>query len=110
MLSVQSIVTSGMRAQSTRLAVSAHDVANVSTDGHEAQRTVLEGRADGGVTASVESEGAPVARDGAGVMLSTTSLSTEAVEQISAQRAFEANVAVLRAADDMDRSLLDIVG
>lgn len=113
MLSVQSIAASGLRAQSTRLAVSAHDVANVNTDGHQAQRTVLEAQPQGGVSARVEPEGGPpplAVRDGAEVMLSTTDISTEAVEQISAQRAFEANIAVLRAADDMDESLLDLVG
>ena len=96
-----------------RLAVSAHDVANVSTDGYQAQRTVLEDQPQGGVSARIKPESGAAflaVGDGADVMPSTTDLSTEAIEQISAQRAFQANIAALRAADDMSASLLDIVG
>ena len=36
-------------------------------------------------------------------------LATEAVEQISASSAFKANIAVLKTADDMQQTLLDIL-
>ena len=48
-----SAAISGLRAQSTVLAVSAHNVANVNTDGFKKQRVSMAASPYGGVVASV---------------------------------------------------------
>ncbi len=86
-----------MQAAQLRLASSAHNVANLQTPGFQRQQVQQQALPpQAGVQAQVRpgSEG--------------TELNTEAVEQISASYAFKANVLMLRSADAMIGSLLDV--
>ena len=131
MSSVFDIAVSGLRAQGRRLAVSADNVANLSSlgvhpdpalaspDGFAPQRTVFSSQALGGVVASA----APIApaaflsfqpdhpdADSDGLVpLPNVSLEQEVVEQIQALRLFQANVKTIQVQDRMLGALLDIV-
>lgn len=90
---------SGLAAQSARIQVSAHNVANVNSQDFTPQRVTL-AEGPGGVRAIVE----PAPDPAAGV-----DLATEMVDQLSASRAYEANLAVLRGETERFESLLEIV-
>lgn len=99
MSALGSIAFSGLQAAQTRLAVSAHNVANMDTPGQAAQRVREVAAGDlGGVSTQV------VRASGEGV-----SLEREALEQITASAAYRANVFVLRAAQATAGSVLDLL-
>ena len=127
------IAVSGLSAQSRRLAVSADNVANLSSlgvhpdpqratpEGFAPQRTVFSSLAQGG--GGVAAATAPITPasflayqpdhpdadpDGL-VPLANVSLEQEMVEQILALRLFQANVKTIQAQDQMLGALLDIV-
>ncbi len=135
MSSVFSVAVSGLKAQSHRLAVSADNVANVSSlgvhpdprlarpEGFAPQRTVFNSQAQGQGGGGVVASTAPIAPasflslrpdhpdadpDGL-VPLPNVSLEQEMVEQIQALRLFQANVATIQTQDRMLGALLDIV-
>lgn len=92
-----SIAQSGLQAAQLRLHSSAHNVANLQTPGFARQQVQQQAQGPlGGVQARVTP-----AAEGAG-------LEAEAVEQMAASYAFKANVLVLRTADDVLGSLLDV--
>ena len=130
MTQILSTALSGLTAQAKKLEVSASNVANLRSLGVQPgssqpqagefapQQTALISTAGGGVRAepvpvspaSVPSyePGAPDA-DGNGVVpRPNVSLEQEIVTQIEAQRAFEANLKVIEAEDDLLGELLDI--
>ncbi len=137
--SVFDIAVSGLRAQSRRLAVSADNVANVSSlgvhpdpelaqpEGFAPQRTVFSSQAlaqgGGGGGGGVAASTAPItpaaflsyqpdhpdADPDGMVPLPNLSLEREVVEQIQALRLFQANVKTIQAQDQMLGALLDIV-
>jgi len=103
---------SGLQLQSRRLEVSAHNVANASTDGFRAQTVVAREAAAGGVTSSVRATGDPAplrVETGALIEASNTDLANEVVVQISARAAYGANLAALEAALDAEDALLDLL-
>ncbi len=131
MSSVFNIAVSGLTAQSRRLAVSADNVANLSSlgvhpdpqlakpQGFAPQRTVFSSRALGGVAASTvpitpaaflsyQPDHPDADPDGL-VPLPNVSLEREVVEQIQALRLFQANVKTIQVQDQMLGALLDIV-
>ncbi len=106
---------SGLTAFSTQIDVTAHNVANVNTDGFKKSYTEFVSVETGGVLPVVrkdDSAGPMVLRDsGYGpiqVELSNVDLGEETVNQILAQRGFEANISTLKTADDMLGTILDI--
>ncbi len=106
------ISNSAMALQAQRLAVSAHNVANLNTEGFEASQVVASEAAGGGVTGRITPTGEPaplLSRDGVAVALSNTSLVGETVNRVSALRAYQANAAVFRTAQEMDREALDLM-
>ncbi len=134
MRSVFDIAVSGLRAQSRRLAVSADNVANVSSlgvhpdpqlakpEGFAPRRTVFSSQALDGVGGGVAASMAPITPasflsyqpdhpdadpDGL-VPLPNVSLEQEMVEQIQALRLFQANVKTIQVQDQMLGALLDI--
>lgn len=110
----RSIALSGLLVQERRLAASANNVANVNTDEYEAQRVETETARGGGVTSRLAPTGdpAPIIVDETGEprTMSNTNLIQEQVNQMQARTAFSANLAVLRTADEMEESLLDVKG
>ena len=104
---IGSIASSGLRAESRRLEQSAHNVANVNTDGYEAARVESRSEAHGGVSTAVYTRQGLPAPAATTPGSSTTDLAEETVTQMSSQRAFQANIAVLRTADAMLGELVD---
>ncbi len=131
--SVFDIAVSGLRAQSRRLAVSADNVANLSSlgvhpdpelakpEGFAPQRTVFSSQTPGGggvgaSTATITPASFlayqpdhPDADPDGMVPLPNVSLEQEVVEQIQALRLFQANVKSIQVQDQMLGALLDIV-
>ena len=111
MNSVSSIALSGLRFASTRLARSAQNVANVNTNGYEAQREVAREQPNGGVAGTTEPTYAPHPTydlSGEEVLGSNTDLVSETVEQLGAAQQFKASLALLRTDQELTKSLLDI--
>jgi flagellar basal body rod protein FlgG len=108
---VSSIALSSMSVASARLARSAHNVANVNTDGYEAERSVVREARNGGVTSSSEPTHAqhPTFERGADEVLgSNTDLISEQVEQLGAVQQFKASIALLKTDQEMTQSVLDL--
>jgi len=128
---------SGMTANAVRLRNSASNVANMQTRGaipstppsqavsggngpqvYQAVTTQLSTTASGGVSAGTNptlpsylvgyDPQASFANEDGMVALPNVDLAREAVEQIVAQHSYEANIATIRTADEMERSLLDL--
>lgn len=126
MIDAISTAQSGLSAQATSMAVTANNVANADTDGYRARDARLEtGPGGQGVRVSEISEDTSAgdlrpetgsAGSDAGVSqpgvdlaaMSNVDLASQSVNMIEASRAFEANVAVIRTADDMAGTLLDM--
>lgn len=117
---------SGLRAMSASMAVAAGNVANAATDGYTSREAVLSSGPDGqGVQVSLVDEdtatagstaqdaaaagpSAPYPPELAALGAGNVDLVGESVNMIAASRAFEADVAVLRSADEMAGTLLDL--
>jgi flagellar basal-body rod protein FlgC len=115
MMSTIHSVLSGLGAYAKQVEVSANNVANVNTDWFKKSHAELVSVETGSVLPVVrkdDSAGPTVLRDsGYGstqVELSNVDLGEEVVNQIIAQRGFEANLKTIKTADDMLGSLLDI--
>jgi flagellar hook protein FlgE len=100
---VASIAISGLRAETARLATSAQNVANINTDGYQPERVVSHERAGGGVSTQVvptyDASGRASALAEPGP--SQTDLAEERVAQLNSVHAYQAQLAVLRTADEM---------
>jgi flagellar hook protein FlgE len=96
MASISSIALSGMNAAQTQLQASAHNVANLSTEGFKRQEVVQTEQPGGGVKASVTRS-----------PLEGSSLETDVVAQLQAKNAFLANLAVFKTSNKMTGALLD---
>jgi flagellar basal body rod protein FlgG len=99
------IASSGMRLETQRLAQSAANTANVQTPDYAARRVEGVTQVNGGVRGvSVPTYGPRAVRvedNGSTTQLSNTDLVEETVTQITSLRAFQANVSVMRTADEM---------
>lgn len=110
---------SGLRAAGKRLEVSASNVANARSEDYTPGRVVQAALASGGTRADAvpvtpatvpSYEPTSPAADANGVVQRpNVSLETEAIEQIIAQRSFEANLRTIETAERMSRALLDIL-
>lgn len=96
MNSLSSIALSGMNAAQTKLDTTAHNVANLATEGFKRQETVQTEQSGGGVTASVRRA------ETAG-----NALETDVVSQLQAKHSFMANLAVFKTSNKMAGALLD---
>jgi flagellar hook protein FlgE len=96
MNALSSIAGSGLQAAQTRLASSAHNIANAATPGFQRQVVAQHGVPAGGVATALERS--PVAGD---------ALAEDLVALKLAQHLFTANLKVLRTHDRMLGTLLD---
>jgi flagellar hook protein FlgE len=96
MNSLSSIALSGMNAAQTSLNTSAHNVANLATEGFKRQETVQTEQPGGGVSTEVRQ--AEVAGN---------ALETDVVTQLQAKHSFIANLAVFKTSNQMTGALLD---
>jgi len=94
--STASIALSGMNAAQTQLRASAHNVANLATDGFRRQQVQQTPQPGGGVEAAVTRADRP-----------GPDLVQDVVTQLQAKNAFLANLAVFKTSDKMAGALLD---
>ncbi len=109
--SISGIAQSGLLAATARLDVSAHNVANLLTDGFRPLRVDSAEAAGGGVTTTAWRPPDPAAEsraDRALVAASGTDLLTEQVAQQQAAAAYRANLATLKTADELQATLLGL--
>ena len=94
---------SAMQASSLRIAISAHDVANINTPGFSQSRPVQTSQNPGtAITAIQKIE--PPSED-----YSATDLAEETVEQIRSEKELAANAAVVKTQDKMLGDLLNVL-
>ena len=96
MNSLANISLSGMNAAQARLQTSAHNIANMNTEGFHRQQVVQQASAEGGVSTSVTRQ----TEEGA-------SLEQDIVQQLEAKNAFLANLAVFKRSQQTLGRLLD---
>jgi flagellar basal-body rod protein FlgC len=115
MISAIHTALSGLTAFGKQIEVVAHNIANVNTDGFKKSKTEFVEIPSGGVLPVIEkddSSGPTILRDTdrnqTMVELSNVDLGEEAVQQIMAQRSFEANLQTLRMGDVLLGSILDL--
>lgn len=106
---------SGLAAYAKQVEVSANNVANVNTDGFKGSQTQFVSMDIGGVLPVVQKDNSsgPTVLNNTGyspaqVQLSNVDLGEEAVNQILAQRGYEANLNTLRTADEMLGTILNM--
>ena len=101
------------RISASQLQSSAHNTANLNTDGFKGQQvTQSTGPGGEGLQAHVSPTHAPapvILRDGQLRTLSNTELTREAVTQIEAAAAFRSNMGVMKVQDSLTEAVLDIV-
>jgi flagellar hook protein FlgE len=96
MNSVSSIALSGLNAAQTSLNATAHNVANLSTEGFHRQEVQQTEASGGGVKTSIRRS--PVEGE---------ALESDVVSQLQAKHAFMANLAVFKTSNKMAGALLD---
>ncbi len=93
---LSSTALSGIQAAQTRLNASAHNIANLNTEGFRRDQVSAQAREGGGVLASVDKAAQP-----------GSDLVQDVVDQKMAALAFKANVQVLKTAASLTGTLLD---
>lgn len=96
MSSISAISLSGMQAAQAVLGLSAHNIANLATDGFRRQQVTQSATQGGGVSTSLSQV------DEVG-----NSLEADVVSQLVARNSFLANLVVFKASDRMMSALLD---
>ena len=104
---------SAARISTLNLQASANNVANINTEGFQAQQvTQSTGPGGEGLRAHVSPTKAPapiILRDGQLRAQSNTEVTREAVSQMSAAAAFKSNMGVIQVQDSLTEAVLDIV-
>lgn len=108
------IGVTALQAFGRKLGNTAHNIANVSTDGFRSNRTQMREEQNGGVSSvvmppPVRVQQPPSAGDGR-PELSEVELPTEMTSLIAAKRGYEANIRSMQIADEAEEALLDIKG
>ena len=107
------IARSGLQANQTQLATSAHNTTNANTDEFSkqisTQQTRLQGRVSSTVdTVSISDEAKTLAQHTDGPQ-NNVNLTEEAVNQIQSQKNFEQNAQVVRTQDQIQKTLIDMI-
>lgn len=107
---------SALQAHVKKLGVTAHNIANLNSEGYKKYRATMEEDALGGVQLDirrVETPGFPyeIMEDGqpVGKETSNVDLTQEIPNLMIAQRGYEANIKSIQAQDEILGSLLDII-
>lgn len=112
MISAMDNSLSGISASVKKIEASAHNTANLSTSGFK-KDTVLQSEGEtGGVVVHIEKGLTPGPQlpepDGSFVEGSNVELAEEGVNQILAKTELKANLAILKTADEMEQSIIDL--
>ena len=107
---------SALQAHVKKLGVTAHNIANVNSEGYKKYRTTMEEDALGGVRVNISRVNSPgnpyeVYENGQSVVKETSNvdLAEEIPNLMIAQRGYEANIKAIQTQDEVLGSLLDIV-
>ena len=104
---------SGIRAAIDMLNISAHNTANINTDGYKKQRVNLKDGHDSGVIVDIteNTEAGSLYKNKRGdiVEASNVSYPEEIAVQINAKHLLLANIAVINRTDEAQESLMDII-
>lgn len=103
---------SGIRAALTRMGVSAHHVANLTTHGFKKDLVRASEGPSGGVVIRLDKSTEPGPRyrasDGTLIESSNVDLAEEAVQQLIAKHGLGANLAAFQTADAMQKTIIDL--
>lgn len=110
-MNAMQIAQSGLNANSVKQSASAHNVANLGTDGFSKQRSTHTEQKTGGVSTQVDTvtlspQGKALSEQVDGSQ-NNVDLADEMVTQIEARENFKSNARVVRTQDDMQKTLLD---
>ena len=104
---------SGIRAAIDMLGISAHNTANINTDGYKKQRVNLRDDHDSGVivdiTESTEKGSLYKNKRGDMVEASNVNYVEEVVAQINARHLLSVNAAAIKRTDEAQESLMDLI-
>lgn len=104
---------SGIQAALHMLSVSAHNTANINTDGFKKQRVSLSEDNHGRVAVNIREDVEPWPSyqhtNGTTVEASNVDINEEILSQISARHLFSASAATLKTSEETQKNLLDIV-
>jgi len=115
MSSAFGIALTALKAFDIKLDVNANNIANVNTDKFKKSRVNLQEAPSGGVQVTIEqikTPGIPLGtseKTGEERESSNVSLEEEFVDQMVTQYAYESNMITVRTAEEMQKSLLDIL-
>ncbi len=111
-LSFNSLV-SGIRAATDMLSISAHNTANINTDGYKKHRVNLSEAINNGVIVDISgsNEAGLLYKNEKGDIVETSNVSypEEIAVQINAKHLLLANIAVINRTDEAQESLMDII-
>ncbi|MDR2401409.1 MAG: flagellar basal body protein [Deferribacteraceae bacterium] len=109
MLNAVNSASSALRAYTEVINTTAHNVANINTEGYTPQRVHLSEARGGGVKATAESirNPAEVRQDAYISEKNSVNYAAEAANQITSLRSFQANTGVIRTADEMLGTLIN---
>lgn len=114
MISPFSSSVSGINAAFRMLDVSANNTANMNTDGFKKDSLSLREDENGGVVVSISKTGSPGPKyenyKGNTVEASNADYAEEAAILITAKHYLKANIAAFKTADEMQKSVIDILG
>jgi flagellar hook protein FlgE len=99
---------SGMKSYQTALDTSAHNVANASTNGFKPQTVQFQEQVNGGVQTNISQAGAQAAANAQGDASSETDLTSEIVNQIQYQAGFNFSAKMVKTADQMLGTLINL--
>lgn len=107
-VSASQIAVSALTALDTKLDVTANNIANVNTDEFKKSRVVMQTEDVPAVSVTIERVDTPGMTNLDGVELSNVDLAEEFVDLITTQHSYTANVKIIEADSEMQKSLLDI--
>ena len=115
MSSAFGIALTALKAFDTKLDVNANNIANVNTDSFKKSRVNLQQAYPGGVQVTIQQINTPGIslgtneRTGEERESSNVNMAEEFVDQIVTRYAFESNVLTVKTADEMQKTLMDII-
>ena len=117
MISALNSTVSALRAFVTKMGVTAHNIANVNTDGFKKNQARFQTVQNGGVRVEIRKDNSPglrydVTENGKTVEKETSNvdLSEEIPDLMITKRAYQANLKTIETQDEMLGSLLDTIG
>ncbi|HUL31371.1 MAG TPA: flagellar basal body protein [Thermodesulfobacteriota bacterium] len=106
---------SGLQAFGRKLGVTAHNVANLNTDGFKKSRALFEEASPSGVAVRVDrvdSPGAPIpSEDGTGVPRESSNVTVEEemVSLVTTRNSYTANLKTVQVEEELVGTLLDVI-